>query len=154
MASDLERPIYSLPFRLTPSPRARKTRTGGFTLAEVLASLMLMAVIIPVAMEGVSIASRAGTVGNRKAVAARIAQRILNEAVLTGQVEMASGQASEGEGSYEWKLQSEDWPVDALALVTVQVTFNVQGSPYDLSVSTLYDPATASTSAEGASVLF
>ena len=138
-----------------PLPRqvARKPRTGGFTLAEVLASLTLMAVIIPVAMEGVSIASRAGTVGNRKAVAARIAQRVLNEAVVTGQVSMTSGQTAEGEGTYEWRLQTEPWTVDALELVTVQVTFNVQGTPYDLSVSTLYDPA-ARGSADGASVLF
>ncbi len=132
----------------------RLARIAAFTLAEVLASLTLMAIIIPVAMEGVSIASRAGTVGNRKAVAARIAQRILNEAVLTGQVGTASGQTVEGESTYEWRMQSEAWEVDALELLTVQVTFNVQGSAYDLSVSTLYDPETVGTASDETSVLF
>ncbi len=139
------------------SPRpwsTRLTRIAAFTLAEVLASLTLMAVIIPVAMEGVSIASRAGTVGNRKAVAARIAQRILNEAVVTGQAGNSSGQTVEGGSTYEWRMQTEAWEVDALELVTVQVTFNVQGTSHDLSVSTLYDPETASTPSDETSVLF
>ncbi|MBP7141878.1 MAG: hypothetical protein KBA71_08210 [Opitutaceae bacterium] len=133
---------------------SRLARIAAFTLAEVLASLMLMAVIVPVAMEGVSIASRAGTVGNRKAVAARIAQRLLNEAVATGQVGITSGQTVEGEGTYEWRMQTEAWEVDALELLTVQVTFNVQGTPHDLSVSTLYDPATSGTTSDETSVLF
>ncbi|HRE82167.1 MAG TPA: prepilin-type N-terminal cleavage/methylation domain-containing protein [Opitutaceae bacterium] len=125
----------------------------GFTLAEVLASLTLMAVVVPVAMEGVSIASRAGTLGNRKAVATRIAQRVLNEAVVTRQIGSTSGQTIETDGIYQWRLQSEPWTVDALELVTVHVAFNLQGSSYDLSVSTLYDPA-SSTNQSSTSVLF
>lgn len=131
-----------------PKPRHR-----GFTLAEVLASLTLMAVVVPVAMEGVSVANRAGTLGSRKAVATRIAQRVLNEAVATGQIGTTSGQAAETDGIYQWRLQSEPWTLDALELVTVQVTFNLQGSAYDLSVSTLYDP-TASSTQSSSSVVF
>src|SRR5882762_4963509 len=53
-------------------------RCAGFTLAEVLAALLFMAIVIPVAVQGLHIASRAGSVSERKAVGARIAERKLN----------------------------------------------------------------------------
>ena len=43
-----------------------KATDAGFTLAEVLAALVFMAILIPVALEGLSIASRAGEVAARK----------------------------------------------------------------------------------------
>src|SRR5436190_13357159 len=57
--------------------------TGAFTLAEVLAALAFMAIVIPVAVNGLRVANLAGQVGQRKAVAARIAERVLNEYTTT-----------------------------------------------------------------------
>src|ERR1051325_2433688 len=65
--------------------RARNAR--GFTLAEVLAALAFMAIVIPVAVQGLRVASLAGQVGQRKAVAGRIAERVLNELSVTGQLQ-------------------------------------------------------------------
>lgn len=110
-----------------------------------MAALLLMAIVIPVALEGVSIASRAGTLGQRKANAARIAQRVLNEAMLTGTPTSigSSGRLTEENTTYEWTLDTEAWEIDALDVVTVRVNFAVQGAVFDVSVSTLYDPSTA-----------
>ena len=47
---------------------------AAFTLAEVLAALLFMAIVIPAAIEGLHIASLAGTVAARKGEAARVAQ--------------------------------------------------------------------------------
>ena len=58
---------------------------AGFTLAEVLAALLFMAVVIPVAVDGLRVASRASVLGQRKAVAARIAESVLNEQVVASQ---------------------------------------------------------------------
>ena len=51
---------------------------AGFTLAEVLAALLFMAIVIPVAVQGLQIASRAGSVSERKALGARLAESKLN----------------------------------------------------------------------------
>jgi len=142
----MKRPANSsLPRSAASGRTARKT--GGFTLAEVLAALMLMAIVVPGAMEGVSVAGRAGTLGHRKAAAARVAQRVLNEALVTGQLFNSStgGSTSEGDARYEWKLETAPWSVDAMEEVTVRVTFTVQGSSYDIAVSTLHDPALATS---------
>src|SRR6266567_846947 len=58
-------------------------RQAAFTLAEVLAALLFMAIVIPVALEGMHVASRAGSVAVRKREAARVAERILNESLVT-----------------------------------------------------------------------
>ena len=123
----------------------------AFTLAEVLAALALMAIIIPVAMHGVQIATRAGTLGQRKVTASRIAERVLNELIVTnGSSQSATnGTASEDGISYPWTAQTQTWPEDPMSVLTVRVTFTVQGNSYDVSVSTLYDPAATTTTSTG-----
>ncbi len=124
-------------------------RAGGFTLVEVLAALLLMAILIPVTMEGVSVASRAGTLGQRKAVAMRIAERVLNETIVTGQVTTNAGSGSvvDGDTTYPWTLTSAPWTEDTMTEITVKVSFDVQGNTYDVSASTLFDPTTTDTTA-------
>ena len=58
-----------------PRPAIRRAR-AAFTLVEVLAALLFMAIVIPVAVDGLRLANLAGQVGQRKAAAARIAERI------------------------------------------------------------------------------
>lgn len=113
---------------------------SAFTLAEVLAALAFMAIVIPVAVEGLRIASRAGQVGLRRSVATRVAERVLNEACITGMKAGAQrGTIQEGVDQFQWSLRSEAWPEGAMRLVTVQVTFPVQGQAYDVQLSTLMD---------------
>ena len=126
--------------------RAHSHLRRAFTLAEVLAALLLMAIIVPVAMQGVQIASRAGILGQRKAVAMRVAERVLNELIATDGLTQStgSGTVAEGDQSYAWTMQTETWPEDAMNVVTVRVVFNVQGNDYNVSLSSIYDPATVS----------
>jgi type II secretory pathway pseudopilin PulG len=120
---------------------AAKKRIAGFTLAEVLAALVFMAIVIPVAVEGLRIANLAGQVGQRKAVAARVADRVLNEMLVTGQVGglAQDGVIQENQQEYRWRVNSEPWPEDTMLMVQVQVLFNVQGKEYDVRLSTLVD---------------
>jgi hypothetical protein len=98
-----------------------------------------MAIVIPVAVQGLRVASLAGQVGQRRAVAGRIAERVLNEFSATGQAQGAgqNGLVLEGMQQYRWALLTQPWPEDAMQLVTVQVTFPVQGQDYDVRLSTL-----------------
>ena len=84
---------------------------AAFTLAEVLAALLFMAIVIPVAVEGLNVASLAGEVAQRKAEAARIAQRVLNESIATTNwnASSQSGSVTEGVLEFRWQLQTEPW---------------------------------------------
>ena len=123
---------------------AVKRAPAAFTLVEVLAALTLMAIVIPVAVQALRIANLAGQVGQRKAVAARVAGRVLNELIVTGQSRgtTQNGVVQEGAQQYQWSMRSEPWPQDAMRLVTVQVTFPVQGRDYNVQLSTLMDNST------------
>ena len=113
--------------------------SAGFTLAEVLAALLFMAIVIPVAVEGLRIANLAGQVGVRKAQAARVGENLLNELLVTGQLEnsAAGGTIREGEQVYRWTVQSQPWPQDDMRWVTIQIVFTVQGREFVVPLSTL-----------------
>ena len=124
---------------------ARRRSTAGFTLAEVLAALLFMAIVIPVAIEGMHIASRAGTVAARKGEAARVAQRLLGEALVTTNWNQTvqSGTLTEGQREFTWTLQSDPWTWDpnqnSMRQLSVEVKFTAQNQPYSVRMSTLVD---------------
>ena len=122
-------------------PRNGKRASAGFTLAEILAALLLLVLVIPAAVQGLRTANMAGQVGERKAVAARIGENVLNEMIVTGQMQNAvqTGTVQEGPLDYEWSAQVEPWNLGEMSLVTVTVTFPVQGHDYDVRLSTLVD---------------
>ncbi len=114
----------------------------GFTLAEVLAALVLLAIVVPVALEGVSVASRAGANGQRQAAAARVAERVLAEWVSTGRTETGSENGTERQDgvTYAWRLERAPWAADPLEEVTVWVSYDVQGQAHSFELSTIVDP--------------
>ncbi len=118
--------------------RSAKCRSA-FTLVEVLAALMFMAIVIPVALQGMHVASLAGEVSQRKAVAIRVAERMLNELKVTGQLENTgqTGTIQEGAMQYRWTLRTEIWPEDTMRQSTVDVVFQVRGKNYDVHLTTL-----------------
>ncbi len=124
----------------------RGRRRAGFTLVEILASLLMMAIVVPVALEGMSIASRAGLLGQRKAAAMRVAERLLEELIAEANTQQTtdSGTLADGEFSYPWTMRTENWSVDALQQMTVTVTFTLQGNRYEVSATTLL-PASGTT---------
>ena len=130
--------------------RAVKRARRAFTLAEVLAAMMFMAIVIPVAMEGLRIASLAGEVGQRKIVAARIGNKILNELKVTGQLQNTSqrGVVKQGGLNYNWSVKSQLWTEDLttpMLQVTLTVAYTAQGKNYDVRLTTLLPQATTTT---------
>ena len=123
----------------TPQPSDARRSEAAFTLAEVLAAMLFMAIVIPVAVGALRLASLAGVVATRKAVATRIADRVLNEMIVTGQAQKSaqSGKVQEGPVEYSWTMSIESSGLDTLRLATVNVTFPAQGKDYDVTLSTL-----------------
>src|ERR1022692_184712 len=97
-----------------PTNRAGRRSTAGFTLADVLAALLFMAIVIPAAMEGMHVASLAGTVAARKGEAARVAQRLLVENLVnTNSSQSAqSGTVMEGQRQFNYTMRSAPWHRD------------------------------------------
>jgi len=126
-------------------------RNSAFTLAEVLAAMLFLAIVIPVAVEALHVSSLAGEVAGRKGAAARIADRILNESLVMtnwnngGQ----NGTVSEGALDFNWTLTSQGWPQDSqqsavqgpaqgsMLMLTAEVKFQAQGKDYSVTLSTL-----------------
>ena len=130
------------------SRNAAQRRCRAFTLAEVLAAMLFLAIVIPAAIEAMHIASLAGEVGARKGSAARIADRVLNESLVmtnwnTGQ---QKGTVTEGGREFNWTLSSQAWAEDsALQMVTAEVKFTAQGKDYSVKLETLATQAGVTT---------
>jgi type II secretory pathway pseudopilin PulG len=133
-----------------PSRKAlalRRARAAAFTLAEVLAAMAFLAILIPVIAECLNIASRAGEVAERKTEAARVAERLLNESIVTTNWNQSaqSGKVSDGIREFDWTLNNEPWSQDPIRLLTVEVKYTVQGRDYSVQLSTLADGSFSSS---------
>ncbi|MGH7952453.1 MAG: hypothetical protein ACREFE_11125 [Limisphaerales bacterium] len=124
-------------------------RDSAFTLAEVLAALLFLAIVIPTAVEALHVASLAGEVAARKGEAAQVADRILNENLIETNWNSGAqnGTVTEGAEDFRWKLSSQNWPQDAMQWLAAEVTFSAQGHDYSVQLSTLANSQTQNPSA-------
>jgi Tfp pilus assembly protein PilV len=118
---------------------------AGYTLAETLAALLFLAIVIPAVVEALHVAGRAGTVSIRRAVAARIAERMLTEATLYTNLSSTaqSGTQVEGAVDYQWTVTRENWVQSNLPQLTAEVRFLTQGQESLVRLSTLGHPVDA-----------
>jgi type II secretory pathway pseudopilin PulG len=114
---------------------------AGFTFAEVLAALIFMAIVIPVALQGVSVANRAGVGAERKEIAVRLAANMINQLSVSNlwQTAQASGTFEEDYPGYTWSMQQQAWPDGAMQQLTLEVVYPLQGREFAVELSTLVD---------------
>jgi hypothetical protein len=111
----------------------------------VLAALLFMAIVIPAALEGLHVASLAGTVAERKGEAARVAQRLLTESLVTTNWNQSGqgGSVVEGQRQFRWTMRNNPWTQDpnqnVIYLLSVEVFFTAQNRDYSVRMSTLVD---------------
>ena len=104
-----------------------------------------MAIVIPAAIEGLHISSLAGTVAVRKGEAARVAQRLLNENIVSTNWNQTtqSGTVTEGQRQFRWTMRSDAWTQDrnqnVMRQLSVEVFFTAQNRDYSVRMSTLVD---------------
>jgi len=87
----------------------------------------------------------------RKGAAARVADRVLNESLVTTNWSQStqSGTVTEGVVEYRWTLNSQNWLQDRMQLLTAEVKFSAQGKDYSVKLSTLADSQTPGSSTSG-----
>jgi general secretion pathway protein I len=115
----------------------------GFTLIEVLAALMLMAIALPAINRGISIASESASAARFHNEAAGLAESKLNEILATQQWQggQMSGDFAPDFPQYRWQATVGDWPQDNSAVglqqLDVTVTWAFRNHDDSLTVSTL-----------------
>ena len=118
----------------------------GFTLVEILATLLLLGIVMPVAMRGMSIALASADSARHTAEASTLAETKLND-LLTQGVSSASGLTgdfSPDHPEYQWSYQSA--PRDyGITEVQLRVMWVERGRPRTFALSTLTYLADATT---------
>ena len=127
----------------------------GFTFVELLAAMLFMAIVIPVAMEGIILANRVGVGAERKRAAALLADRKLSEAIVTESWRDGDQAGDFGEAwpGFSWMLSTEAWPEDAMRMVTVSVIYRVQERQYAERMTTLANETTTVATGESATIM-
>lgn len=110
---------------------SRSKNNSGFTLVEILATFVLMAIILPVAMNGISMAAKLASQARHRVEAATLAQQMLNDLVLSGDYEDGD-QEGDVEGDtieYSWSLEVLDYEEeDSMQQLDLSVTWEDAGS--------------------------
>jgi prepilin-type N-terminal cleavage/methylation domain-containing protein len=130
----------------------RKVRRRGLTLVEVLATIVMVAIVLPAAMQGISMCLSASRDARQRSEASALAEAKLNEILATGdwQFGALSGDFGEAWPEYHWGGGSTSWPSDStMAEVYVRVTWTARQQEREVVLSTLvYQGSTSTASAE------
>lgn len=122
---------------------------AAFTLVEVLAALMFLAILVPVVVEGITLANRASEITERSTVAAGLCENKLAELTLDNTwatAPVTKGDFGQDYTGYRWEANQATWEMDNMTKLAVDVFYNVQGRERSVRLSTLVTTATNSTS--------
>jgi prepilin-type N-terminal cleavage/methylation domain-containing protein len=117
-------------------------RFGGFTFIELLATIVLIGIIMPVAMRSIGLCTRLGGQSRRQIEAASLARTKLTE--LTSSQDWQTGEKRGDFGSdwpgYQWTAAVSNWTDSVVSQLDLTVTWQSQGQQRSLTLSTLVYP--------------
>ena len=114
-------------------------RQGGFTFAELLATVVLIGIIMPVAMQTIALCTRLGGLSRKETEAASLARTRLTE-LTTSDEWQSSGKAGDFGSDwpgYRWTADVSNWTDSVVSQVDVTVHWQSQGLDRSLTLSTL-----------------
>jgi len=117
-------------------------RSGGFTFIELLATVVLIAIIMPVAMGSIGLCTRLGGQSRRQIEAASLAQTKLTELRVTGDWENGDqrGDSEADWSDYQWQATVTNWTDATMRQLDVTVSWLSQGHERSVTLSTLIYP--------------
>lgn len=111
---------------------------NAFTLLELLATLVLCAVVLPVALQAIGTAVQLGSVTRDKLIASELAQNKLREILATESwVDGDEAGEFENQPRFTWESWSEDWQGSVVKLLHVQIKWVYRESQRTLQLDTL-----------------
>lgn len=123
-------------------PRHRGTRRG-FTFVELLATVVLIAVIMPVAMRSIGLCTRLGGQSRRQMEAASLAKAKLTELMVTGEWQDGNqrGQFDTKDWpGYEWSVTVSNWTDTTVRQLALTVSWRSVGRQRSVTLTTLMYP--------------
>jgi len=120
-----------------------KSRRRGFTLLEVLATMVLMAIILPVTMHGISVGLAAAGSARKSVEAVTLAQNKLTELSTATQLTTSSQSGDFGADfpDFHWDSSTISREL-SMVEIDVKVTWTSRGGERNVSLSTLvYKPS-------------
>jgi Tfp pilus assembly protein PilV len=132
--------------------RTHAARLEGFTLVEALAALVLVAIVLPAAIQSISLALTMGSETVRRTEAVALAEAKLAELLATGAwedgnlegdfSETPSGETYKAESrsdgtAYRWSASAEDWLDQTVKELTVRVTWEARETERQVVLTTL-----------------
>jgi prepilin-type N-terminal cleavage/methylation domain-containing protein len=128
----------------SPSPAKRPPRPAkAFTLVEVLATILLLAIVLPVVDRGIASATGAGSTARYRTEAAQLAESKLSELIATGSWNTGnrSGDFGSDWPGYRWDAEVSNWANDTqgvgLQQLDVTVYWTARGRNESLMISSL-----------------
>ena len=122
----------------------RTSRRGGprrsaFTIVELLATLTLVGIVLPVAVRGIVLCLATSAHAKQLAEAAALAQSKMAELVATGQWYDAELDGDFGEDwpDYRWLAQFHEWEDSRLSQLDVCVMWTRRSQDHDVTLNTL-----------------
>jgi prepilin-type N-terminal cleavage/methylation domain-containing protein len=116
-------------------------RTGGFTFIELLATVVLVGIIMPVAMRTIGLCTQLAGQSRKEMEAASLASIRLTELVAAGDWESGarSGEFTDWPG-YRWTVDVSNWTESTVRQIDVTVRWQSRGREQQLVLSTLVYP--------------
>ena len=128
--------------RIDGYARPRRFR-NGFTLIEVLVAMLLIAIVLPAVLRGVSTATGMAAVTRMKTEAAGLAQAKVGELIATNdwQNGASSGNFGTDWPDYRWEAATQAWSGDTsgsnLTQLDVRVIYMFRGHEEAVTLSTM-----------------
>jgi type II secretory pathway pseudopilin PulG len=122
--------------------RVRSARLGGFTFVELLATVVLIGIIMPVAMRTISLCTRLAGQSRREIEAVSLASTKLSELVASKDWETGGRGGDFGTDwpGYQWNAEVSNWTESTVRQLDVEVLWTSQGRQRQVTLSTLVYP--------------
>lgn len=114
-------------------------RCGGFTFIELLATIVFLGIIMPVAMRSIGLCTRLGGQSRKQIEAASLARTKLTELTCTGDWQSGekSGDFGEDWPGYRWDTTVSSWSESEVSQLELKVTWTSQGRERSVILTTL-----------------
>ena len=117
-------------------------RRSGFTFIELLATVVLLTIIMPVAMQTIGLCTRLGGQSRKQIEAASLARTKLTELTASGDWETGAKSGTFGSDwpAYRWTIDVANWTDSVVRQVDVTVQWQAQARERSVTLSTLVYP--------------
>jgi prepilin-type N-terminal cleavage/methylation domain-containing protein len=121
---------------------ARHQGSGGFTFIELLATMVLIGLIMPVAMQSIGLCTRVAGLARKQVEAASLAKMKLTELIVTRDWENGNQKGDFGSDwpGYQWKAVITNWTDTLVRQLDLTVSWQSMGQERDVTFSTLVYP--------------